>query len=225
MAKDTKKSENIDADQLEKELEKRKAEAAKKRKALEKKEEKRIRRLVKFPFKTLFQLSLLAGAITFLIQHYGSEVDMIRSLYRGSLAVLAFLLGGGLIMAVLVWIISDIKKKELEQEIEAERERLRLEEEERAKHLRALEEEIKVSERELKNATERSSEPTALPPSSAEQAIPPLEESTADVAFADDFQDNANFADDNFANENDDLFTQNQPLNFGDMGEIEEEIR
>lgn len=225
MAKETKKTENIDTDQLEKELEKRKAEAAKKRKALEKKEEKRIRKLVKFPFKTLLQLSLLAGAVTFFIQHYGSEVEFPRALYRGSIATLAFLIGGGLILAVVTLIISDIKKKELEQEIEAERERLRLEEEERAKNLRALEEEMKNSERELRNATARSAEPTPLPASTAEQSLPPAEEiDNEDMDFGGGLP-NDDLSGDTAFQSDEELFTQNENLNFGEVEQNDEEFR
>lgn len=125
MAKQT-KSDKLSPDVL-KYKEKRKKER-------EKLEQKRIKKMISFPFVTLAKLCTVFALIMFVVMYYGYQSDIITSIYYSFLIFAATYLGIGLIIVIAMIYISGQKRKEMEEkrkEIEERRkqEALRKEEE------------------------------------------------------------------------------------------------
>lgn len=135
------KKEENDLKQKSKEKEKRRKEREKKIRAKEKKEERRIRNIIGFPFRTLFQLSLFFTLVSFLIIYFGNGFDIMAALYICFLIFIFLYFVVGIVMVIGYWKISEEKIKELEnrkkQEKQEEEERLRQEEEELEQLLKA----------------------------------------------------------------------------------------
>lgn len=112
----------------------------------EKNEERRIRKIVRFPFKILFQAALLFTLLTFIVLYFGSSTEVYRALYLSFIIFTSLYLGIGLIMTGVIYFVSQeklIEKKRQKREDEAkEKERLAQEEEELDKLLRAEVEEM-----------------------------------------------------------------------------------
>jgi len=125
---------------------KRKLERERRVKLKEKKEERRIRKIVRFPFKLLFQGALLFTLLTFIILYFGSDVEVYRALYLSFIIFSSLYLGIGLIMTGVIYFVSQEKiiemKKNKREEDKKEKERLKNEEEELDKLLRAEVEEM-----------------------------------------------------------------------------------
>lgn len=125
MAKQT-KSDKLSPDVL-KDKEKRKKER-------EKLEQKRIKKMISFPFVTLAKLCTVFALIMFVVMYYGYQSDVITSIYFSFLIFAATYLGIGLIIVIAMIYISGQKRREMEEkrkEIEERRkqEALRKEEE------------------------------------------------------------------------------------------------
>jgi Flp pilus assembly protein TadB len=124
-----------------KEKEKRRKERERKIKNKERKEEKRIRNVISFPFKTLFQLSLFFTLVAFLIIYFGNGFDMMSAMYICSLIFIVLYFAVGAVMVIGYWKISEERIQEMEarkkREKEEEEERLKREEEELEKLLKA----------------------------------------------------------------------------------------
>jgi len=112
----------------------------------EKNEERRIRKIVRFPFKILFQAALLFTLLTFIVLYFGSSTEVYRALYLSFIIFTSLYLGIGLIMTGVIYFVSQeklIEKKRQKREDEArEKERMEQEEEELDKLLRAEVEEM-----------------------------------------------------------------------------------
>lgn len=135
------KKEEKELKKKAKEKEKRRKEREKKIRIKEKKEEKRIRGIVNFPIKTLFQVSLFFTSVAFLIIYFGNELDLEKAIYLCSLIFILLFFTPGIVMVIGYWKISDERIKDMEakrkKEKEEEDERLKREEEELEKLLRA----------------------------------------------------------------------------------------
>lgn len=135
------KKEEKELKKKAKEKEKRRKEREKKIRIKEKKEEKRIRGIVNFPIKTLFQVSLFFTSVAFLIIYFGNELDLEKAIYLCSLIFILLFFTPGIVMVIGYWKISDERIKDMEakrkKDKEEEDERLKREEEELEKLLRA----------------------------------------------------------------------------------------
>lgn len=121
-----------------KEIKKRQAERDKKRKLRLKKkkkklkkETKKINKIINLPFKLLFQLSLLGSSLSFIILYFGSQTELIKSLYYSFLVFSFLSLGFGFLMIVIFYFISEQKKQEIKKTKKKEEEELRRQEKER----------------------------------------------------------------------------------------------
>lgn len=149
MAKNDKKAKELD--NIEADRKKKQAEFDKKTKEQEKKQKKKIKYLINFPYKTIFQISLLSGIIYFTVLYFGQSIDLFKSIYSGAILFLAVLLGLGIIVTTFILIISDRKETERKLKEEEEAELQKLEDERRQQELKAAEEEIMLNEKDLNN--------------------------------------------------------------------------
>ncbi len=125
MAKQTKSDKS--SSEVLKEKEKRKKER-------EKLQQKRIKKMISFPFVTLAKLCTVFALIMFVIMYYGFQSDIITSIYYSFLVFAATYLGIGIIIIISMIYIAEQKRKEMEEkrkEIEERRkqEAIRKEEE------------------------------------------------------------------------------------------------
>lgn len=127
-----KKKEEIEAAKLRKEKEKRQKEK-------EKREMDKVRKVVQFPFKALFSISMIVGIITFMIMFFGNSGDFIDSVYYGFLMFSVLYVGGGLLLLVILFIKSEHKKKEIEEKKKIEEEEKKLDNIRREEELARLE--------------------------------------------------------------------------------------
>ncbi len=144
-----------------KEKEKRRKKRENKIKSLERKEKIRIRNLISFPFKTLFQLSLFFTLVAFLIIYFGNGFDMVSAIYICSLIFIVLYFVVGIVMVIRYWKISEERiqemKAEKKREKEEEEERLKREEEELEKLL-----EGKIDDIESESGDDSDREPILL---------------------------------------------------------------
>lgn len=89
-----------------------------------------------YPIGLLFQISILAGTVSFLLLSISGNRDVISSLFRSFIVFVGFTIVGGIVMVAIVSILHDIKMKEV-----AERQRVM--EEERIAMLEAQEAELR----------------------------------------------------------------------------------
>jgi len=129
-----------------KEKQKRRKERESKIRKKEKTEEKRIRKVVSFPFRTLLQLSTFFTLVSFMIIFFGNEIDLMSAIYICSLIFILLYFVVGAVMVIGYWKISEERIQEMEsrkkKEKDEENEKLREEEEELEKLLRAEIEDI-----------------------------------------------------------------------------------
>lgn len=140
------KKEEKELKQKAKEKEKRRKERENKIRNKEKKEEKRIRKVVGFPFRTLFQLSTFFTLVSFMIIYFGNEIDLMTAVYICSLIFILLYFVVGAVMVIGYWKISEERIQEMEskkkKEKDAENERLKQEEAELEQLLKAEIEDI-----------------------------------------------------------------------------------
>ncbi len=136
------KNEKSADDQEMKEIKKRQAERDKKRKLRLKKkkkklkkETKKVNKIINMPFKLLFQLSLLGSLMSFIILYFGSQTELIKSLYFSFLVFSFLSLGVGFLMIVIFYFISEQKKQEIEMAKRKDEEELKRHEKEREQNM------------------------------------------------------------------------------------------
>lgn len=158
--KEEKERQELEAKRKEKERKAKLREA--KQKKQEKAEIKRIKRVIEFPFKTLFEVCLLLSVLFFVVQFFGIEIELYRSVFNAFMMFVALYLGFGLILVAIFFVIAEDKKKELEQIIKENEEKARQEEEQKQAELDKMENEIKENQQKKRN--ERLQAQTAQAP-------------------------------------------------------------
>lgn len=147
---------------LEKEKKQQQLESDKKRKKkkqkmlkLQKKEQKRIKWLVNLPFLTLFKVSTLITALSFIAIFFWLGTDLYYSLIYSFLIFTSIYLGVGILLVAIFYLISLDKEYELKEEIRLERQKElddeKARQEEEMRELDALEREL--TEKKLKQDT------------------------------------------------------------------------
>jgi Flp pilus assembly protein TadB len=141
-------------DKERKELEAKRAEKEKKaklreerKKKQEKAEVKRIKRVIEFPFKTLFQVCLLLSVLFFVVQFFGIEIELYRSVFNAFMMFVALYLGFGLVMVAIFFVVAEDKTKKYEAIIKENEEKAKLEEEQKQAELEKMESEIRKNEK------------------------------------------------------------------------------
>jgi len=122
-----------------KDLEKKKKDREKRLKETEAKQKKNIQRLVNFPFKMLAQVSLIVSLIVFIMLYFSRSKAIIDSLYTSFLVFSGIYFGVGLIIAFVFYILSEQKKKEIEEKKRQEEEQRREDEIRKEEELARLE--------------------------------------------------------------------------------------
>lgn len=127
--------ENKEIENLKKEKEKKQKRKQLRAKKKQKEEIKRIKNLINLPFKLHLQISLLITLFAFIIIFFWIELDVQRTLLYTFFIFSILYFGVGLIMVSTIFLISEDKKKELEEmrrleaEIKADEEKQREDEE------------------------------------------------------------------------------------------------
>lgn len=112
------KEEKEELKEREKELkeeEKKRKQREKELKKRKEREQKRVSSIINFPFKTLTQVSLLAGLIFFTINFFKNSNDILNAMFYAFIAFVVCYIGGGIVMILVFVIISEEKKKALEE--------------------------------------------------------------------------------------------------------------
>lgn len=150
-----------------KELEKKRKEKEDKRKRLEKRqkqrekqEKKRIKSIIDFPFKTLFQVSLLFTLLYFIIIFFGRQDVLYKAVFSSFMVFTALYLGLGIVLVAIFLVISEKRQKEFEEEIRIINEQKREEEEKKLQEMQDMEREIRETEKlkreEMRKARENA---------------------------------------------------------------------
>lgn len=163
---------------MQKEKEQKRKLKEKRIKEERKQEIKRIKTLINLPFKLLLHLSLLATMMMSIILYFWLELDLKTTLIYLFLIFTFFYFGIGIIMVAAVLMISEDKKKELEELQRIEREREEIE----TQRLREAEEaKLQILERDL--ASMRSNEqkgPEMLASMQEAKQIPPVNQNESE---------------------------------------------
>ena len=128
-------------------------------------ERKRIKEVLRFPFKTLFEVSLLVSFLAFIAMFFGMQLELMKSIFNSFFIFTTLYLGFGVVIIGIAYVMSEKRKKEMEEQKLILEEQRRAEEEERQAKQERLREEIKEAEmhreEELKRFRERveASEP------------------------------------------------------------------
>ena len=122
-----------------KDLEKKKKEREKRLKERESNDKKNVQRLVNFPFKMLAQVSIVVSLIVFIMLYFSKSKNVIDSLYTSFLVFSGIYFGVGLIMAFVFYILSEQKKREIEDKKRLEEEQRREDEIKKEEELARLE--------------------------------------------------------------------------------------
>jgi len=118
-------------------------------------ERKRIKELIRFPFKLLFQASLLFSLLFFIILYFGQDWTLEKSVFSSFLLFTALYLGIGVIIVAITLVVSEKKKKELEEQKSIEAEQAKENEEKKIQKLTKLETDIKEAERRRSEELQR----------------------------------------------------------------------
>lgn len=131
---------------MQKEKERKRKLKEKRLKEERKQEIKRIKNLINLPFKLLLQISLLATMFMSVILYFWMELDLKTTLIYLFLIFTLFYFGIGIIMVAAVLMLSEDKKRELEEIKRIEKEKEEIE----AQRLREAEEaKLQILERDL----------------------------------------------------------------------------
>ncbi len=206
------KKEEKELKKRHKEKGKRKKEREKKRKKRENIEKKRIRKILNFPFKTLFFTSSLISMIAFVMMIFGGLVEPLKAIYTSTLIFTFLFLSVGVIMIGGFFVVSQEKISEMKKnklkESEEEKNRLKKEELELEELLQA---EIQVLDREkfrseasqdpilLEGASEDGLNPDATAPHDENKIEESIEEGPLNL-----------FADNDFSSENESVAVESE---------------
>lgn len=139
--KEEREKKIIDDKRKEKEAKRKRIE--KRQKKQQKQEMIRIKKIIEFPFKTLFQVSSLITFIYFIVYFFGREEMLYKAVYNSFIVFISLYLGLGIIIVALFLVISEKKEKELEEELTKLNEEKKRDEEYRLNEMKQMEEEIK----------------------------------------------------------------------------------
>lgn len=135
------------------ELEKRRQEKIRKKKARDKriknkeeKERKRIKSIINFPYQTLFRVSALFFFMSFLLLFFWFSLNIEKAMLSSFFIFSLIYIGAGIIMMGIFFLISENKKKEIEEQKKLEEEQRKIEEDRRKEQLEELEKEMKLTE-------------------------------------------------------------------------------
>jgi uncharacterized membrane protein YcjF (UPF0283 family) len=153
LEKQRREKEKKDKEEREKkELEKKRKEKEAKLKRIqkrvkqkEKEEIKRIKTIVEFPFKTLFQVSSLITSLFFIVVFFGKGEELYKAVYNSFIVFTALYLGLGIVLVAIFLVMSERKEKELEAELEAIMAERKAEEDKKIKEMQDMENEIKAA--------------------------------------------------------------------------------
>lgn len=166
---DKEKLEKAEIDKIRKEKERKRKVKEKKAKEDQQKEVKRIKTLVKLPFKLLLQVSLLVTMFSTIILFFWLELDLKSTMIYLFFIFTFFYFGLGSLMVAIFYMIGEDKKREMIEMQRIEAERLAVEEAKRqleeASKLQELERDIA----EMKNDSLKAQE--LLPEKGLENAI------------------------------------------------------
>ena len=95
------------------------------------KDKKGMSRLLNFPFRILFQVSLIAGLIYFFINYYRQSDDLANLLFNSILIFLTLYIAAGILLLIFFYIVSEAKIRERQAADKIETEKLTLEIEKR----------------------------------------------------------------------------------------------
>ncbi|MBI3258981.1 MAG: hypothetical protein HYZ54_05865 [Ignavibacteriae bacterium] len=70
-----------------------------------------------YPIKSLFQISMLAASVSFILFYLKSSGGVIDSMFKSFLVFLSFAVGGGAIIVVVFSILGSIKQREYDEMI------------------------------------------------------------------------------------------------------------
>ncbi len=155
--REDREKQELERKQKEKEQKKKAREARVKKKELA--ERKRIKEVLRFPFKTLFEVSLLLSFLVFIAMFFGMQLELMKSIFYSFFIFTTLYLGFGVAIIGIAYVMSEKRKKEMEEQKLLEEEQRKAEEEERQAKQEKLREEIKEAEmhreEELKRFRER----------------------------------------------------------------------
>jgi Skp family chaperone for outer membrane proteins len=181
---DKEKQAHTEWEQQKKLREKKQKEREERKKRREKLEMKRIQTIINFPFSALLKLSIVIGLISFVYKFFGSSDNLTGSLFFAFIVCAGVYVGAGIIMAIVIFFISEVKKRELNELIKLEREKKLQEEQQRKlEEQQRQEEEAKLEEqmnRELREELRKHEETMRLNAATVHQtATHPQQESIA----------------------------------------------
>ena len=138
-------------EQEQKEFQKRQKEKLEKKKRIEKRQQQRqkeemrkVRKIVNFPFQTLFHVCTLITTLYFVVVYFGKGTEIYKSVYNSLILFTALYLGFGIVVVAIFMIMSVSKEKELLAELALMEEKKKAEEE--AKLRKMKDAEIEISE-------------------------------------------------------------------------------
>ncbi len=128
-------------DKKKKEKQERDKKRAAKLKKKENKERAKHKKLISFPFKTLFKVSLFLSLMSFIVQFFGVSKPLYDSLYLSFLIFVSIYLFIGLIIITVFFIVAEkrqkeeveIKRAEISNRVREDEQRRKKEEEEKLK--------------------------------------------------------------------------------------------
>jgi uncharacterized membrane protein YcjF (UPF0283 family) len=146
------KKEKQEYDQKRKEKEKKKQARQKTLQRNVKKEQKRIKEAINFPFKILFQAGLSIASVFFIVEYFGRGKELYKAMFNSFLLFTAVYLGVGVLMITIFYVMAESKKREKEEQ-------KHLEEENKAKDEQfMLEQQAKREEESRENERKRREE-------------------------------------------------------------------
>ena len=176
--REDREKQELERKQKEKEQKRKAREARIKKKELA--ERKRIKEVLRFPFKTLFEVSLLISFLSFIALFFGLQVELTKALFNSFFIFTTLYLGFGVVIIGIAYMMSEKRKKEMEEQKIRDEEQRKADEEERQAKQERLREEIKEAEmhreEELKRFRERID---------ANEPAPALAASSSAMGFGD----------------------------------------
>lgn len=137
-------------EQEQKEFQKRHKEKLEKKKRIEKRQKQRkkiemrkVRKIVNFPFQTLFHVCTLITTLYFVVVFFGKGVEIYKSVYNSLILFTALYLGFGIAIVAIFMIMSVSKEKELLEELALLEEKKKAEEEAKLQKMKDAEQEIR----------------------------------------------------------------------------------
>lgn len=67
-----------------------------------------------YPIKTLFRVAILGGLVAFLLYYLNNQGDIFAAFFKAFLIFVSLAIFGGAVMIVIFYIISGIRKREVE---------------------------------------------------------------------------------------------------------------